>query len=451
MMSTTFESVENNREPITALVETSGVSFADGSALEPVSSSSGNQPGLLLWANGKATLAAHTLRDGKVYIPARVDPTIWAAMTLPTEAVNRGPSANLFSETAQLVTSYLGMSSEEAALATAWVVTTWFVDVLSNPPTLFIHSRDMNAAMLLLTLFSCITRHPLVLTEITRAAFRSLMAVAPTLLLNQPQMSPRFRAMCCASNYRGLFLPDIRGRVVDVVSSKAIFVGNTAGARRDDGIHLYLPTRPRDLPALDQATQVQIKERFQPWYLWHRLNHLPEVRQSHSTGSGLPPPDQLGEVLQSCTRSDSQLTARWISLLRKQEQNALAEQFWDPLAAMLEVLWPRLHSSEKSISMKELTDLTNTLLRSRGENREYSPEELGIKLGNEGVLRIRRNSGMFLTLDRQTPHRLHQLARNLGVGKKVSRCRICKELQLASTRLAEVVESVDGVDGVKGV
>jgi hypothetical protein len=98
---------------------------------------------------------------------------------------------------------------------------------------------------------------------------------------------------------------------------------------------------------------------------------------------------------------------------------------------MLEVLWPRIHSSEKSLSMKELTGLANTLLRSRGETREYSPEESGKKLGNEGVLRRRMNSGMVLMFDRQTLRRLHQLARNLGVEKKVTKGRDCKELQIA--------------------
>jgi len=82
--------------------------------------------------------------------------------------------------------------------------------------------------------------------------------------------------------------------------------------------------------------------------------------------------------------------------------------------------------------MKELTGFTNTLLRSRGENREYSPEEIGIKLGNEGVLRRRKSSGMVLMFDRPTLHRLHQLARSLGVGKRVAKCQDCRELGIVA-------------------
>src|SRR5579864_1039140 len=144
MMKATSESAESKTEIPTAVVETSGESLADGSAIELVASPTGNQPGLLLWADDRPTFAAYILRDGKVYVPSNVDPTIWAATTLPTGVENRDPSANLFSETRQLVTTYVGTSADEAALVTAWSVTTWFVDVLPSPPTLFIHGGDMN-------------------------------------------------------------------------------------------------------------------------------------------------------------------------------------------------------------------------------------------------------------------------------------------------------------------
>jgi hypothetical protein len=203
-----------------------------------------------------------------------------------------------------------------------------------------------------------------------------------------------------------------------------MFVGTTA--RTDVGVHVYLPSVSRDLPPLDAATQLQIKDRFQPWYLWHRLSSLPAVQQSGFAGGVAASVDEVDGLLQICSPNGRELRRRWAPLLRMQEQDARAQRYWDPLTAMLEVLWPRLHSAEKSITIKELTGLTNTLLRSRGELREYSPEEFGIKLGNEGVLRRRRSSGMVLMFDRQTLHRLHQLTRGSGVGKREPKCLDCK-------------------------
>jgi hypothetical protein len=369
-------------------------------------------------------------REGKLYVPINVHPTIWAATTLPTGIVNRGPSANLFRETRQLVETYVGASAAEAALVTAWNATTWFADILPNPPALFLHGPDMILAITLFWLLSCIGRHPLILTDLDRSALCELMALRPTFLINQAQMSARLRALCCASNFSGLVVPGFKGKVLDLVSAKAMFVGTAGRKLNEPGLHLYLPPARSDLPPLDAATQLQIKERFQPWYLWHRLSNLPQVRQSRFAGGDLAPPmGEVGRLLQYCTANSGQLKLQWAPLLRMQEQDARAGRYWDPLAAALEVVWPRMHS-ENSITMKELTGLANTLLRSRGENREYSPEEFGIKLGNEGVLRRRRSSGMVLVFDRPTIGRLHLLARSLGVGKRVAKCRDCRELQI---------------------
>jgi hypothetical protein len=129
--------VQVNPETIPEVVETAGESFADSSAIELVFCST----------------------------------------------VNRGPSAKLFSETRQLVETYVGVSSAEAALVTAWNATTWFADILPNPPALFLHGSDMSLAITLFRLLRCIGRHPLILTEIGRAALCSLMALRPTFLI----------------------------------------------------------------------------------------------------------------------------------------------------------------------------------------------------------------------------------------------------------------------------
>ena len=250
--------------------------------------------------------------------------------------------------------------------------------------------------MRLLRLLSRIGRHALILSDIDGGAIRWLTKIQPTLLLAQPQMSLRLRNLCSASNFKGLVVPEPKGTVRDAACSKAIFLGNPVAPLSDPGIHFFLPPGPTDCPPLDVATQLQIKQRFQPWYASYRLAHLQEVQQSRFVGTDLSSP--MGEIeamLQSCTRNDGQLKLEWAPLLKSQEQDALAQRSWDPVAASTEVVWPRIHPSERSIersiTMKELTGLANTLLRSRGENREYSPEELGknsrtrVSAGTAGV------------------------------------------------------------------
>jgi hypothetical protein len=425
-------SVENNGARTAEVIETAGTVFTDGSALELVSPSAGNTPRLLFWEDGKdPIIALQVERDGTIYRPPNVDCSVWLATTLPTEVVDRGPAAELFGETADLFRTYAGMSTAEGALLTAWNATTQFADVLLNLPTLFIHGPDMVAAMKIMRLLSCIARHALILTEIDRAAICWLMKIQPTLLLNQPQMPPRLRAICGASNFKGLVLPGPKGSVLNGACSKAVFIGTPRLPTNDPGIHFFLPPASTDCPPLDVATQLQIRKRFQPWYLSYRLSHLREVQQSRFAGTDLSSPmGEIAAMLQSCTRNGGQLMLEWEPLLTLQAQDDVAQRFFDPVAAATEVLWPRVHSSDESISMKDLTGFTNTLLRARGENRECSSVELGIKLKNEGVSRRRRNFGLVLLFDQPTRRRVHQMARSLGVGRRVAGCKDCEEIQI---------------------
>ncbi|MFZ0285742.1 MAG: hypothetical protein WAL32_10985 [Terriglobales bacterium] len=334
-METATGTAENRSEQPAKVVETAGMVFADGSALELVSTSAYNKPALLLWKDGKAPIVAPRVeRAGTFYRPPSADPSVWLATTLPTEVVDRGPAAELFSETAALLKKYVGVSTAEGALVTAWNATTWFVDVLLNLATLFIYGWDMIAAMRLLRLLSCIGRHALILSDIDGCAIRWLTKIQPTLLLAQPQMSLRLRNLCSASNFKGLVVPEPKGTVRDAACSKAIFLGNPVAPLSDPGIHFFLPPGPTDCPPLDVATQLQIKQRFQPWYASYRLAHLQEVQQSRFVGTDLSSP--MGEIeamLQSCTRNDGQLKLEWAPLLKSQEQDALAQRSWDPVAA----------------------------------------------------------------------------------------------------------------------
>ena len=100
--------------------------------------------------------------------------------------------------------------------------------------------------MTLLRLLFNISRHALILTEINRAAVHWLTKLQPTLLLNQPQMSPRLRALCSASsNYRGVVLPEPKSGVLNFAVSKTVFIGNSAGHIDRPG-HPYLSAARAD-------------------------------------------------------------------------------------------------------------------------------------------------------------------------------------------------------------
>jgi len=413
-------------------VFTSGKIFPDHAVLELVRPSADNEPSLLYWRDGQEpVVGAQVERDGAVYQPIAADGSVWSAMALPGGLVDRGSSADLFGEIGASIEKFVGFSSGEAALLTAWIVTTWFADTLLNPPILLLHGSEMSAAVKVLRLLGCLCRHALILATISLVTLRSLIALQPTFLLNQPELNYQLRGLWAAFNHRDLLLPTPEGSVVSLVSSKAILVGTNTRTWTDAGIHLFLPPARSELAPLDANAKLDIQDRFQPWLLSHRLNNLQAVSQSRfGSGDSASPMSDLARMLKMCTLDDDRLAAQWLPLLDLRDQDDVAQHLWDPVAAMLEVLWPLMHSLEDSISMGRPCELTNTLLSSRGELREYSREELGIKLKTEGVFRRRRNSGMVLVFDRPTRRRLHQMARSVGVGKRVAACPDCEELQI---------------------
>ena len=119
-MAATTGSPERPPEQTAQIVETAGLGFADGSALELVSTSADNQPALLFWEGGKdPIIASQVERDGTTYRPPNVHRSVWQAITLPTEVADRGPADELFSESADLFRTYVGMSTAEGELLTA--------------------------------------------------------------------------------------------------------------------------------------------------------------------------------------------------------------------------------------------------------------------------------------------------------------------------------------------
>jgi len=425
------------------IIETAGAILSDGTAIELVSPASGDTPQLLKWNGEKAVIAPQVEHAGKSFRPPSLPASIFRATRLPTGVVDFGTPEELMADTRCLFETHLGCSTGEAALLTAWSVSTWFSDLLPSPCTLFLHGFDMDQAIGLFRLLACTGRHPLLLTEITRPALASLMALRPTLLLNQPRMPSRLLDLVCAANYRGLVVPGSRGAVIDLVGSRAIFLGMDGASYtgRNQGLHVGVPPARRDFLPLDETAQRRTAEHFQPRLLMYRLLRSQEVRQSRFDVNGSTSQTSgLGRTLEACVPDSGEFRAQWLPLLQLQEQAALAERLCDPCAAVIEVMWPRLHANEKGVSTKELTEFTNTLLCTRGEHREYSCEEIGKKMQSLGLHRHRRGPGMVVVFDRDTSRRMHMLAGSFGVCKAVAGCPECEATQIIAQQ--EIVQGV---------
>jgi hypothetical protein len=221
-----------------------------------------------------------------------------------------------------------------------------------------------------------------------------------------------------------------------VTSSKAIFSGMAGAAPSPSAENLHVALLPADhqTPPLDELRLAGIAEYFQPRLLRYRLDQAHNVKKSKFAAADLKfPTRELACKLGACVQGDTDLALHVVPLL--QEQNEVCGEC-NLDYAIVEVLWPRLHSPPKSRApqMKieaELTAEVNTYLLSCGETRQYSREEIGIRVASLEFATKRTRGGTVLLLCYETNRRVHQLARGYGIGKIVPECPHCRPVQPA--------------------
>ena len=282
-MKSADHTAKTGAQAASRVFRTFGEIFPDGSVLELVAPSAGEQLDLLLWDRTKILISPEIEHRGKLYRAETLHTSILRATRLPREPAGYGTIRQLFTELAGAFEECLAFSNPAAEQAAFWVLTTWFPECLSSPPALWVSGADIGRAASFFALLHCLCRRALKVAGITRSGFLSLpLAFRPTLLVNQPSLSAGMQELWRESNYRGFFVPGSRGAVLDVSSSKAVFIGMARAATSPSAEHLHLALFPagRELPSMDEVALTGTAEYFLPRLLKYRLDHAPLVRES---------------------------------------------------------------------------------------------------------------------------------------------------------------------------
>jgi hypothetical protein len=349
---------------------------------------------------------------GHIYQANDVNEFLLRAVRLPSNVCDYGTAHRLFVETRKLFEQYIGLAPAQAALLTAWNCSTWFADCMSSPPTLEVSSPDIGAAIRLFRLLSCLSRRPLLLTDVNRAGLLSLAPLQPTLLIYQPTVSRQSLSLLSTSNHRGVHVVGNGGRVHNLAGAKAVFRG-MADTWNNDGIHVAVPVQG-ELPALEKQTESEIASRFQPQFLMYRLRNFHEFHESSFSRQPHFPNTEIARELAASIHGEDDIAQAIGPILRRQNQDAQARRGSDISVVIVEVMWTPLHQ-EKQITIRQIVELTNALLRARGETLEYSAVEIGWKLRNLGFDRDRNGGGKLLKLSMANSSVLHQLAQGFGL------------------------------------
>jgi hypothetical protein len=113
---------------------------------------------------------------------------------------------------------------------------------------------------------------------------------------------------------------------------------------------------------------------------------------------------------------DPELAQKLSSLLEPQDEDFRAQRYTEIRGVIIEIILVLLHKRElTALRVEKIAELTNALLRSRGEIIEYSSAEVGWKLRQLGLCRRRDRAGKSLCLHRHTSRRVHDLAYSYGI------------------------------------
>ncbi len=437
------------RDPIT----TYGEVFRDGAIIELVSGPDGCQsPQLLLWNGKEAKIAPTVEHGGREYAAPNLDPSLCRTLRLPNDCREYGSERDLFDDVRGAFSRHLNLPESDSSAMACFAFMGWIPERLSTAPILGIFAEDDEAGLTCLRLQHGICRHPLLLAEVSPAAFCSLpLQLMPTLLMRQEEIPRRLQHLLRASGFHGLQVPRAGGRLADPYCLKAIFFANGSAADgfSENIIPITLAASQVQPGILNERALREIANELQPRLLMYRLRNLTSIATSKIDFSSFTPAVRpVAYSFAQCFPRDPALAESAVRLLEPQDREVRAERCRDVRFAIVEILLASVHQKDRRlVRVQDLTAQVNELLRSRGEILEFKPEEIGWQLRKLGIIRHSKSSGQGILLDRSTSQRLHQLARAHNVSGEqlsVTACLDCSGSQAtASVSVMEVLDDMD--------
>jgi hypothetical protein len=193
--------------------------------------------------------------------------------------------------------------------------------------------------------------------------------------------------------------------------------------------------------ALDDEQLSDIATELQNKMLAYRLANFAKIRVSRLRGANFT--DQTRELavnLAACVMGDPELAAGVVPLLKERDECVRGQRDKDLEVVVIEAVLGVFHENEKKrVQVTEIAALANSILRSRGEFIEYTPEEVGHRLVILGLERTRTAAGMCLILTSAMRRFVHGLARTYDVPSVASVVSGCPDCKAASGPASAVV------------
>lgn len=416
-------------------IVSAGELFPSGMTMELVRDATRpNKLNFLVWDGTNARIEPRVEHEDMVYVPPTFDPTILQALRLPVRCAPYGSTRQLLGDTCKFLWSGPGLVEEPVLQLAYFALSTWFVDCLPTAPSVSLVGPAASEATAVLRRLACVCRHPLLLAEVSHAGFCSLpMHLCPTLLINQPGLSPKMQQFLRASSSRDFWVP--RGnRLLNFCSAKAIYSGDAFMGTSLSGTAIRISITPtREQLSVNQRLQEQIANELQAKLLMYRLANYQKVRDSvFDVLQFTSPLRDIARSLGACVVDDPELQSSIVPLLQDEDEESRAGRWGDLSCVAIEALLFFCHEGPReSVYVREVADTMNAILKGRGETLELEDRAVGDKLRSLGLpTKPRDSKGYKVMLLDGVRSQIHRLARELDVPSLqdgVVRCRHCSQ------------------------
>jgi len=371
-------------------VTTDSRTLADDTLVELVchQSSAGNELRFLLWKGESVSIVDHFEDDGCSYTPPVLNQKLSDLnLRLPSGVKACASSEELFIEIGDLMRSHIDLPETSICLATAFVMSTWFVDNLTVAPYLWLCGPQGSGKTTLLRLLHCLCRRGIMLAGTIPSPLYFLPALLrPTLLFdelrfNGTQHSHALESWLRAGNARGVPVA-MAGGVVDSFGAKVLCsrqpVSDMALASR--ALHVSMVPTRKNLRTLDDQTIECIANDFQPRLLMFRLRYHREFRLEPMDLSGALSP-RIGDLLRALflpLRVRKEILNPLRQAVLDQVVQAKVESVHEPEAVVIRALFSYCHQPETSaVFVGHIASWINACRKKIGEETDLKARAVG--------------------------------------------------------------------------
>lgn len=379
---------------------------------------------LLIYRNGKATVRDYFSDGRRTLVPPTVDRSIAEAVRWPTFVDTNETPRQLLDDMKRLLRQYVDLDDRDYDLAAHFSLYSWFGDVGSVAPYLWVIGPSSGGKTTLLRLMSALCRRAVRAADITPAALYSLCgALRPTLLLDEVELDSTARSRDLGRLLRSGSTQGQRvlrhGKAYDLFGPKIIVSRQEPSDSALASRALFVAIRPsnRDFPPLDEASLSKIADQFQPRLFAFRLRNYSHAVSSELAANGLSPRmKDIARVLAIPLFAVAGLESGVIEMLRPQDAQVKVKQGGEPESVVATALYELCHRPANYWTVTKITGEVEYVLEGYGETYKLAPRKVGDILRSLGFRTEKLgNQGRGLRATQDLCRSIHQTAKELGL------------------------------------